>query len=602
MREYEHYTANDLGYLNEFCWVFSARNALAHKVEPSTLYKCAYDISHKLSGSFEIAQVSAQTKNAKGVPFRRLDAEGTASPTFQLVFGMATWRCTMVVATYRVEILGRGSNRSAVQQSAYGSGAKVIGISSVVGAAAYRAGEQHRDQEQGRTYDYSSREDVRYTEILAPEHAPEWVQDRATLWNAVEQRENRKNSQLARSLIMGLPRELTLEENIALLREHVQEQFVSKGMVADIAIHDSIASDGGRNPHAHVLLTMRGFNPDGTWQRHKNGGRERSWNSYNIEKTHTDDGKFIPANQRFDSTDIWRNAWEEKQNEYLAQAGAVARISMKSYQEQGIDKLPTVHMGYRANLLESQGIPTRVGNWNRAVEAENAKREREQAIQWLDALPTPANDNQPPALTQDKVQLDEETKVKDANKQTASLPQHRNEAFSEKSDEVGSSASRTHAASSDSFWDKQQRWLKGTMVGWQRYWDKQTDWIASRYHAIASTNLWDKLKRDQHAAEESQHPQQTSYRPKPRSLWSQEQREDYERLRPYLQQQADLTRKEQAQAVAVTLQYAQQKRAQERQAEMQRIAQRQANFRYRSIEQDRPIPSQQRERTRERGR
>src|SRR5271163_3203294 len=81
---------------------------------------------------------------------------------------------------------------------------------SVVGAAAYRAGERILDERQGITFDYSQKKGVVYSEILAPAHAPEWVKDRARLWNEVEKLEKRKDSQLAREVLIALPQELTL--------------------------------------------------------------------------------------------------------------------------------------------------------------------------------------------------------------------------------------------------------------------------------------------------------------------------------------------------------------------------------------------------------
>ena len=60
--------------------------------------------------------------------------------------------------------------------------------------------------------------------------------------------------------------ELTLEEKMELARKFVQEQFVTKGMIADLAFHSPEKEDGGiPNPHLHVMTTMRPLNPDGTW-------------------------------------------------------------------------------------------------------------------------------------------------------------------------------------------------------------------------------------------------------------------------------------------------------------------------------------------------
>ena len=108
------------------------------------------------------------------------------------------------------------------------------------------------------------------SEIMLPPHAPEIYLDRATLWNAVENCEKHPKAQLAYSFDIAMQNELTLEENMELARKFVQEQFVTKGMIADLAFHSPEKEDGGiPNPHFHVMTTMRPLNPDGTWgQKH----------------------------------------------------------------------------------------------------------------------------------------------------------------------------------------------------------------------------------------------------------------------------------------------------------------------------------------------
>lgn len=97
--------------------------------------------------------------------------------------------------------------------------------------------------------------------MLLPERAPPVFADRAALWNSVENAEKRYDSQLARRIIIALPKELSHEDNIALVRQYCREQFVSKGMCCDFAAHD----EGDGNPHAHVLLTMRDLDEQGKW-------------------------------------------------------------------------------------------------------------------------------------------------------------------------------------------------------------------------------------------------------------------------------------------------------------------------------------------------
>ena len=81
----------------------------------------------------------------------------------------------------------------------------------------------------GEYSDYTRKRGVIFTEIVLPENAPAEYQDRATLWNAVEKAERGKTAQLAYSFDIALQNELTMEENIALARQFVREQFVAKG-------------------------------------------------------------------------------------------------------------------------------------------------------------------------------------------------------------------------------------------------------------------------------------------------------------------------------------------------------------------------------------
>ena len=218
---------------------------------------------------------------------------------------------------------------------------------SVVAAAAYRSGETLYDNRAGKTFDYSRKEDVLHAEIMAPAGAPAWVRNRAALWNKVEASEKRKDAQLARSIIAALPRELDQEQNLALIRGYIDENFVAKGMIADFAIHESDAGDGFKNPHAHIMLTLRPLEDEGF------GKKNRDWN-------------------RVQTLNGWRHAWEVHTNQYLELAGRTERVSLKSFKEQGINKHPQVHLGEDAGNLEKRGIETRRGNHNRKVQHENA--------------------------------------------------------------------------------------------------------------------------------------------------------------------------------------------------------------------------------------
>lgn len=140
---------------------------------------------------------------------------------------------------------------------------------SAVNAAAYRHAEKFHSPDLGKTVSYTNKQDVVHSKILAPEKAPEWVSDRQRLWASVEDFEKRKDAQLFRECQVNLPVELSREQQIALVESWCRSEFVSKGMIADIAVHDR----GGKNPHAHIMLTLRGIGPEG-W-----GKKNRDWNS-----------------------------------------------------------------------------------------------------------------------------------------------------------------------------------------------------------------------------------------------------------------------------------------------------------------------------------
>lgn len=127
-----------------------------------------------------------------------------------------------------------------------------------VSAAAYRAGEKLHDNYYGEEPDYTKKGGVLYTEIILPEHAPKDYANRETLWNAVEFAEANGRAQLAYSFDFALPNELSDEENLELARKFILENFTSRGMISDMAIHMPGKSPGDiPNPHVHVLVPMR---------------------------------------------------------------------------------------------------------------------------------------------------------------------------------------------------------------------------------------------------------------------------------------------------------------------------------------------------------
>ena len=241
---------------------------------------------------------------------------------------------------------------------------------SAVAAAAYRSGEKLTNEWDGLTHDYTKKGGVVHSEILLPAHAPPAFSDRSTLWNSVELSEKSNNAQLAREVEIALPVELSREEQTRLVREYCSSQFVSKGMIADFNLHDT----GGGNPHAHILLTMRPLDEKGAWL-------PKSKKEYvldeNGEKIRLPSGRYktrkvdlVDWNNR-ENAEVWRRAWADLANEFLAQNNRPERIDHRSYERQGIDQIPTVHVGVSATQMEKKGIVTERGELNRNIKAAN---------------------------------------------------------------------------------------------------------------------------------------------------------------------------------------------------------------------------------------
>jgi len=246
------------------------------------------------------------------------------------------------------------------------------GGKSSVAAAAYRAGEKITNEYDGVIHDYTRKGGVVHTEILLPDNAPAEFSDRAVLWNAVEKIEKAKNSQLAREIELALPVELTREQNISLVREYVKQHFVNAGMCADICIHDK--NDG--NPHAHIMLTMRPFTEDKSWsdKQKKEYILDKDGNKIYDKKKRSYKCKSIPTTDWNEQTkaEEWRQGWAETANNYLVMhSGTHIKIDHRSYERQGIDQIPTIHLGVAAHQMEKRGIRTERGNINREIEVNN---------------------------------------------------------------------------------------------------------------------------------------------------------------------------------------------------------------------------------------
>ena len=303
------------------------------------------------------------------------------------------------MAIYHLEakVISRGAGRSAVAASAYMSCSQI-----------------YNDYD-GVQHDYTRKGGLVWQSVFLPEYAPTEWQDRAVLWNAVEEAEKTKDSRLAREFVVALPVELDKARWQELLTEFIQNQFVADGMCADVAIHDT----DGHNPHAHIMLTVRPLNRDGTWQRKTEkeylcvkDGKEQGFTAAEFKTAQADGwekqyqykvgkkkvymprseaeqhgyeraskypkstkyGRQNPISERWNSDGqlvLWREAWAEISNRYLEQAGREERIDHRSHAERGLDEQPTVHEGVVARAMEKKGIISDRCELNRQIKADN---------------------------------------------------------------------------------------------------------------------------------------------------------------------------------------------------------------------------------------
>ena len=303
------------------------------------------------------------------------------------------------MAIYHLEakVVSRGAGRSAVAASAYLSCSRL-----------------YNDYD-GIQHDYTKKQGLVWQEVFLPEYAPQEWKDREQLWNAVEEVETAKDSRLAREFVVALPIELNREEQIKLLQEFIREQFISDGMCADAAIHDT----DGHNPHAHILLTVRPLDEQGKWQYKtekeylcmRNGeeqgftasefrtAQDEGWEKqypYKVGKKKvymapseadaqglvradkhpksTRYGRQNPISERWNSEEqlaAWRAAWADVSNRRLERAGREERIDHRSNAARGIDEIPTIHEGVAAQALERKGIVSDRCEINREIREQN---------------------------------------------------------------------------------------------------------------------------------------------------------------------------------------------------------------------------------------
>ena len=303
------------------------------------------------------------------------------------------------MAIYHLEakVVSRGAGRSAVAASAYLSCSRL-----------------YNDYD-GIQHDYTKKQGLVWQQVFLPEYAPQEWKDREQLWNAVEEVETAKDSRLAREFVVALPIEMSRQEQIELLHEFIREQFVSDGMCADAAIHDT----DGHNPHAHILLTVRPLDEQGKWQYKtekeylcmKNGeergftaaefkaAQNEGWEKqypYKVGKKKvymtpsaaeaqglvradkhpksTRYGRQNSISERWNSEEqlaAWRAAWADVSNRYLERAGREERIDHRSNAARGIDEIPTIHEGVTAQALKRKGIISDRCEINRQIREQN---------------------------------------------------------------------------------------------------------------------------------------------------------------------------------------------------------------------------------------
>ena len=303
----------------------------------------------------------------------------------------------MAIYHMQAKVVSRGSGRSAVAASAYMSCSRM-----------------YNDYD-GIQHDYTRKQGLIYQEVMLPPMAPlEW-NDREQLWNAVEETEKTKDSRLAREFVVALPVELDKNSNISLLQDFIQNNFVDMGMCADFAIHDT----DGHNPHAHILLTVRPLNENGTWQyktekeylcikdgqekgftasefktaqkqgwekqyRYKVGkkkeyltssaAQEKGYERIDKHPKSSRYGRQNPISEQWNSDEqlcIWRANWADAVNKMLAHNQINATIDHRSFADQGITEQPTIHEGYIAQNMEKKGMIADRCEINRQIRADN---------------------------------------------------------------------------------------------------------------------------------------------------------------------------------------------------------------------------------------
>lgn len=261
------------------------------------------------------------------------------------------------------------------------------GQRSLIAMAAYRSGQELYNELYDKTNYYGHREIDPESFILTPENTPVIYQNREYLWNEMEKAETQPNSQLCREINIALPVELSKEQNIELAKKYVEENFVSKGMIADVSVH----YDDPNNPHFHVMLPMRKVDEDGNIL---NKRKRVPMLDENGEQMLNDKGQRMTVSLKTTDWDNksniqeWRKNWADTVNKELEINGFEQRISEKSHKDRGIELQPTKHEGYYTKKLEMQGIESELRQKNNEIRNDNNDlirlKEKEKQIEILE--------------------------------------------------------------------------------------------------------------------------------------------------------------------------------------------------------------------------
>ena len=312
----------------------------------------------------------------------------------------------MAIYHLSVKNISRGAGRSAVGATAYRAGEKLKNEHDgkthdfrprrgVLGASAYRSGEHLGE------HDFTQKGGIFHSEILLPDHAPRSYFDRSTLWNTVEKYEKNSNARLAKEVVIALPNELNEKQQIELVKNFVQKNFVDHGMCADFSFHsgkhkhkntdyldhnEDIKKD---NPHVHIMLTVRPINGDGTWGAKSkkeyildgNGERIRlksgNWKSRKINANNWEDRETLMK---------WRENWAGVVNRDFERLGIDERIDHRTLKAQGIDREPTIHVGIAGKHMENRGVESERAKENREIIERNKAKNPENIAEFLREL------------------------------------------------------------------------------------------------------------------------------------------------------------------------------------------------------------------------